>query len=314
MAGVAMVATLSNPSRVRAEETETVCEDSRVRIQGKPEVRWLEPIVRSCEALRTMEDVDGTARVRIVPSGNELIVEVALRDGRSTLRRVKEPAGLLPTLEALLTVLPAPTVEVPKTETAGLAHANDVAPTKAVPSPAVIVASEPTAPPFSVEIGASAGGRVAGSKAYLSVAPAVFAQLRAGEWLFGMHARWDILQVLEKTPVSGFEMETIAVGLSVSRRLTIPLGSVDIGLSPRVVAETQSFLVKGSEQADTQADVRIGAYSRAAFGHSSLRLFVELDADLSPGRARRDIRIDPSLPPLPSWSAGLGAGVVWGKL
>jgi hypothetical protein len=94
-------------SNALAEESETVCEDSRVRIQGRPDDRWIEPIVRACEELQLLPDRDPTAHVRILASAHELIVEVALNDGRSTLRRVRSPEALQSTLEALLTVPPA---------------------------------------------------------------------------------------------------------------------------------------------------------------------------------------------------------------
>jgi hypothetical protein len=149
------------------------------------------------------------------------------------------------------------------------------------------------------------------------LAPAGFAQLRAKDWLFGMSVRWDVLQLKSDVAVSNFEMETLAAGLSVARRFRPRFGQMDLGVSPRLVAETQSFqgtsAAEMGEQADTQTDVRIGSFARAAFGGAPLRFFMELDAELSPGRLRRDIRIHPALPPLPSWSAGIGLGVMWGE-
>lgn len=160
------------------------------------------------------------------------------------------------------------------------------------------------------------GGRLA-EREYYSLAPAGFAQLRARDWLFGMSVRWDVLQWKSDVAASNFEMDTLGAGLSVARRFRPSFGLIDVGLSPRLVAETQSF--EGTspdemgEQADTQTDVRLGAFMRTALSNAPLRLFVELDGELSPGRLRRDIRIHPALPPLPSWSVGIGVGVTWGE-
>lgn len=309
-----------------AEEQGTVCEDPRVRIQGRPDGRWLEPIVRACEELRTMPDADANARVRILPAGSDLIVEVSLKDGRSTLRRVQDPSRLRTTLEALLTV-PAPLPE-PLTQDSPSAEATPRHPVEPSHTQPLVnelsdertsVPSKPAPPSFGVEIGAAVGGRLA-ARQYYSLAPAGFAQLRARDWLFGMSVRWDVVQWKSDVAVSNFEMDTLGAGLSLARRFRPSFGPIDLGLSPRLVAETQSFQGKPGasaaeqdEQADTQTDVRLGAFARAAFGNAPLRLFVELDGELSPGRLRRDIRIHPSLPPLPSWSAGIGVGVTWGE-
>lgn len=299
-----------------------------MRIQGRPDGRWLEPIVRACEDLRTMPDGDATARVRIVPAGADLIVEVVLNDGRSTLRRVQEPSHLRTTLEALLTVppeLPAP--PSPAGSSAAAPAGRSAEPPRAPPSLVNEVgderspaATKPAPPPnFGVEIGGAFGGRLAGRE-YYSLAPAGFAQLRARDWLFGMTVRWDVLQWKSDVAVSNFEMETVVAGLSVARRFRPSFGLLDVGLSPRLVAETQSFQGRPGappaeldQEADTQTDVRLGAFVRTALSDAALRLFVELDAELSPDRLRRDIRIHPALPPLPAWSTGIGVGVTWGE-
>lgn len=308
--GAALLSIALASPMARGQEPETVCEDARVRIQGRPDERWLEPIVRACEDLRTMPDSDGTARVRIVPAGHDLIVDVLLKDGRSTLRRVEQPGSLKSTLEALLTIPPSPRTPPPPVPTP---------PPVATPSLVNEVPNErPPAPPpatisVGVELGGSVGGRIAGGQGYLSFAPGGFAQIRVGDWLFGMGARWDVIQLKRDVGVNNFEMETIGAGISVARRFRPSFGDIDLGISPRLLAETQSYLTSAvDERADTKTDVRFGAFTRAAFGRAPLRLFVEADGELSPGRIRRDIRVDPALPPLPSWSAGLSVGAVWG--
>jgi hypothetical protein len=309
----AIAAAVAHASSVEAEEHDAVCEDPRVRVQGQPEPRWLEPIVHACEVLHAAPDNDESARVRIVPAGHDLIVEVVLKDGRSALRRVQEPSRLETTLEALLVLPPA----------SGLASATPVPsgpPSSSELPPKEVETRAPAQPPptLGVEFGGALGGRIAGGQAYLSPGLAGFAQLRAGDWLFGMNARWDVVQLKDNVSVPNFEMDTLAVGIAVGRRIHMPFGHMDLGVTPRLLAETQSYEAGAStqgstEEADTQIDVRFASFGRLAFSHSHLKPFIELDGEISPGRLRRDIRMFPVLPALPSWSAGIGVGLLWGE-
>ncbi|NOU31928.1 MAG: hypothetical protein HOO96_28825 [Polyangiaceae bacterium] len=287
----------------------SACDDPRISVGAHVDGRWVAPIARACQRTHAAADGDPTARVRIIPAGADLIVEVELEDGRSALRRVRDIDLLGPTLEALLVLPPrAPAAAAP-------------AP---LPTVAISAAIPPTAPSTRGDAhahptanldaeGGSGALRIAGREAYLSLAPALFANLRVGPWLFGIEARWDAFQSEVTLPAPGFEMETLGSGLSVARRFRPRFGTLDVGVAPRLLAETQSFLQQGNEVADTQTDVRIGTFARLAVGDATLRFFVGVDFELSPGRIRRRIRIDPALPPLPSWSSGLTAGIVWGE-
>ena len=296
-----------------------MCEDPRVRIQGQPNERWLEPIVRACEDLRAMHDRDATARVRIVPAGRDLIVEITLLDGRSTLRRVTVPERLRPTLEALLTVPPSsppqpapPPPEASPPPAPSTSRVDPTATREFPPGP-----KQPPATPaqrtFGVEIGGTLGARIAGQQGYFSFSPAGFAQLKLGDWLFGMLARWDTFQKKGGSVPASFEMETLGIGLSIARRVRTSFGYFDGGVSPRLVVESQSYTPDAVEIAGSSTDIRVGAFGRLVFGTTAWRFLVEADAELSPSRLRRDIRIDPALPALPSWSAGLGIGLMWAQ-
>ena len=154
------------------------------------------------------------------------------------------------------------------------------------------------------------GGRVA-ARGYLSADLSGVAELRTDSWLFGTLFRWDFVSDKSAPLVAVFEMETVTAGLLVGRRIPFGFGSFDTGLSPRLVVETQTYEAKAGEQSKSATDVRLGAFARLAFGKSSLRALVELDGELSPSRLRRIVQLDPLLPALPAWSAGLTAGVMW---
>jgi hypothetical protein len=247
----------------------------------------------------------------MVPAGGDLILDVTLKDGRATLRRVSELGTLKSTLEALMTVLPADS-PVPTSSPTPAPPVVSLAATQPSPSP------NPTAPraqptSFGVEVGAGLGGRVAGAP-YVSIAPNLLAQIRVGHWLLGMQARWEFFQTKLGSKPEGFEMQTVGAGLSVGRRVESTIGSFDFGISPGLLAETQTYsTAQRIEFSDTQTDVRLGLYAKLAFGHGGgFRPFLVFDADLSPVRIRREIRLANELPPLAAWSLGSSLGVVWG--
>lgn len=290
----------------RADERGGACIDPRITVVLPLPARWEEPLARACRELILMPDVDPTARVRVASSGDDLTIDVTLADGRTAQRALRRPEALRPTLEALLIVPPDDATVEAVTR-------------PAAPSPAALVEHpeprEEHAPTprreGRVEIGGGAGGRVAGG-GYISFAPAAFAQLTIARWLFGMMFRWDVIEQKNNVAtLNVFEMETVGVGLLAGRRFALDLGSLDLGVSPRLLSETQTFETQSTEQSRTTTDIRLGTFARLAFGHGALRPMLELDAELSPARLRREVFLDPVLPAVPAWSAGLTAGVSW---
>ena len=54
-----------------------------------------------------------------------------------------------------------------------------------------------------------------------------------------------------------------------------------------------------------------GSFARLVLGDGPMRFLTELDGEVSPTRLRRETRIDPMLPPLPTWSVGGSLGAEW---
>ena len=277
--------------------------DARVQVEGRPSERWLEAITRACEQLAAMPDRDPTASARLTPSGDDILVEVVLNDGRSAIRRVKTPLALQSTLEALVTL--PPTNKPREPEPPLPSSPAETPPTELQAKPAPGHERPPT-----VEIGLGVAGRIARAE-YASLAPTAEANLLAGKWLFGLWARWDVVSWQDVGSPAGFEMETVGAGLGVARRFDLRALDLDVGFSPRLLAETQSYEANGKEQTLTASDVRAASFVRATFGRSALRFAATLDGEVSPGRLRRDIHLEPDLPALPSWSVGLAFGLSW---
>lgn len=281
------------------------CAALGIRVEGELSAQWQAVLERACLDIDE-RFTDATAHTRITPVDRDLTVAVTLADGRSTSRRVHVPEALRPTLEALIVLPPE------RRPSAAVADAPPPPPTHQELPPA-----PPPAPPFvaaeprvGIELGGGVGARLA-SHAYRSLAVDAFAQVRVGSWLLGTVFRWDFLGQKEAPLVSTFETETVGAGLLVARRQGFGFGALDVGVTPRLAVETQTYETSGGEHSLDSTDVRLGAFARLAFGTGALRGLLALDAELSPTRLRRTIRLDPLLPPLAAWSLGVSAGLQW---
>ncbi len=304
LAGVAAFSIGARPARALAG----ACVDPRVRLEGEIDSKWIEPIVRVCEDLAKMPGVDSAARLRIIASGDQIIVIVTLEDGRTAVRRLQAGADLRTTVEALMTVPPSPKPEVE-------------APPVAIPEPprTTLPAQEPAsaaaAPATTtMEIGVAVSGRLANRPTYLSLGSSAYAGLRVGRWLVGVSARWDAVQrPARRSTLEGLAMDSFGTGFLVAGRVA---GSnavaLDVGATTLLLVESQSHVKDGDDRAGSATDVRLGVVGRVHLGPRALRFTVAVDAEISPSRTRRTIRIDEALPPLPAWSIGLGLGATWG--
>jgi len=159
-------------------------------------------------------------------------------------------------------------------------------------------------------------GRVASSPLYGGVGLAAFAQLNLDRWLVGVAARWDADDALvTAAPPSGFNMQTLALGIDFGVRSSFRGSTLDVLIGPEVRIENQEAF--GGETAPDgigggTSDVRLDASLRITTPRSSsVRFFSEGDVDVSPARTAKTRRLDPGLPTLPAWSAGLALGVAW---
>ena len=288
----------------------SACNEQRVRVEGTLAPQWLEPVVKLCETLASMPDVDASAQLRVVGAGDDVIVEVTLGDGRSTLRRVRAPSDLPLTVEALVAV--PPESAAPPATSRLVARPEPVAP---APTPRLEFGPALGVHPVrhvTIEVGATLVGRVAGNPIYLSIGLTGYAGLRSGPWLLALLARWDGYQnVMDERP-KDFEMTTAGGGVEVLRRLVERSDfALEGGLTAWLLGETQAHRVEGEEHAGSIVDTRLGLLSRALFGEGPLRYLVTFDAELSPARVHRDLHIERGLPILPGYSVGFGGGVAW---
>jgi hypothetical protein len=287
-----------------------MCEDPRVHVVGEIDGRWVVPLAGACFALAARSDRDESARASIYGEGQTLIVVVNLADGRVASRFISNPESLALTLDALLSI-PHPGLEKsPKPRPAGPLVSDPDSP-KGAPDLGPAVSERGSA--MGIDGGVAFGPRVGGPGPEVAVSLSGYAQLRIRAWLVGMGLRGDLVRFRAGDLPPLFEMDTLALALTVARRFSGRVGSFDLGLSPRLVLDTQSAQLVTGEIADSSTDVRCAVFGRLGWGRGAFRLLIEGDLELSPGNLRRDRRIDPSLPILPGWTAGLAAGVTWAE-
>jgi hypothetical protein len=107
-------------------------------------------------------------------------------------------------------------------------------------------------------------------------------------------------------------MESAGAGFIVGRRIVeTTTVALDAGASTLVLVDTQSTETRVPDEVGSATDVRFGLLLRALVGRSHWRFAPSIDADVAPSRLRHDVRIDPSLPPLPAWSVALALGASW---
>jgi len=268
-----------------------------------------------CKSIPNLPDLDPTARIRVV-AGRPIVVIATLADGRTAKRDVPDVASLRHTIEALIVVPPVPSVD----------HAGGP-PAAAPPSSASkptdpgAPAAPPPEPLLSVELGAVFMGRAQGTPVYAGLGPVAWGALNYADWLFGVGLRFDPYVAQPTTTLTSFTMMTFGGGLELARRFRVHrLVGLDVGLGLQVLQEHQSARTDGGQEEEEleessvsgdSTDVRLLAISRLHVGGRGFRFTTDLELELSPLRVGRDDRIDPSLPTLPSFGVGLGAGISW---
>jgi len=282
----------------------SACSNAQLEVVNSLPSPWLAPVVKVCERLETLKDVDPSAHLRIVRSGEQVVVEVSLLDGRSALRRVRRPEDLQSTVEALVVVPP----DAPRAVARSAPVAEEIlAKDRPASDPSRITRHAAATP---IELSVSALGRLAGTPTYLSAGLAGYGGVRVDRWLLAVSARWEGFQTLTHDAPPLLEMSSVGGGFLVLRRLLDRAHSaLELGGASHVLGEFQSAH-DSIEHARTEVDVRVGALARLR-GVDASSWSVAIDADCSPRRLTRPPPSYASLPALPSWSLGLAVGVVW---
>lgn len=288
------------------------CEESNVKIEGTANERWSEALAHVCADVAAIRDRDPEAITRVIANGDDVTIEVTLSDGRTARRSVQAPYALRGALEALLVLPPPPPEPAPAAPVAVPPAPPPDAREKVAPSSveSMPVSASPGSPRRTAELSIGTAARVAGA-GILSVAPTAEASLFVGDWMLGLSARWEVVQSATAPRAHDFERDSAGAGLVVARRIGARGFDLDLGLSPRLVVETQSHEIDEEDENLSATDVRLGAFTRVTLGRGPIRPFAMFDMEVSPARLRRNVRLASQLPALPAWGAGLSLGLSW---
>ncbi len=287
--------------RARASAATEQCHGPRIAVSETVPERWRTAIENARAQLSRANNLDRCAALVLDAVGADLDVRISLADGRATARKLTNPNVLGVTLQALLSLPPAEAAPVLPPDPHIFEREGD--------APASV-------PESHLELGLGAMGRVAGGPLYGGLGLAAFAQVSFRHWLVGASARWDASDVLlVDAPPSGFNMQTLALGVQLGVRSSFRGFSVDALVGPEARIENQEAF-GGQAAADGigggTSDFRLDAALRFTTPScGSVRFFSEADVNASPARITKPRRLDNSLPTLPTWSAGLSLGISW---
>lgn len=230
---------------------------------------------------------------------------VATADGRQAERALATPGALRPVVLGLLATIPGeplPAARAPDPD--------DVPPLDHRPAAAT---KEPPTRAVGFHVAPAVDARVGWPTPVALGELAVRFELRVQDWLVLASGRYSVIG--ERTigaRIPGWSYDEIAVGFGFGRRLHLGELALDVAITPEVVVVTEEGNNPVDGEGGTSNEFRVQSLARVVVpvgGH--LRPALLLDAELSPLTLTDPTRVIPTLPPLPTWTAGLGAGVVW---
>lgn len=287
--------------------------------------RWPTLVERVRSALTERSDIDRCARAHLGQSGETIMLEVVLDDGRSTRRRLSSADDVVPALEALLLV-PAPAAPAPATETAPRSRKPETKPVPLGPRARGLAlserdAAEPAEPGDRGERDAgvgfllSVGGGERLGDGQSSGNLGAMALLYISGWLVGVDGRAVTYEVPLSDGIPQSATELTALGGYRFGQGTLAL---DLMLGPTLVVQQDMEMTVGPAPEHERTTIsrvvpRLFFGSRLTLGaRSLLGGFVGIEGAAGPsGELQRSV---PSAPPLPVWMLGFVAGVTLGIL
>jgi len=273
---------------------------------------WADAAARLDARLRTLvEDADCTV-VRLLGAPGRMQVEVTLADGRSVTRPTETPEVLIPTVEALLTPLPAWAAQAPE------APATPPSPSASLPPATPREPHLPPPPMVVLEFGVAPSLHFAGTPRYLGYGLAAHVDVLVDSWMLGIWSRWDFQDrfVDDDPKPPDFDMSSLLLGAFAGYRFSVRGWALDTIAGPNLVIENQE--ARGmhgvNEVGGAFSDMTIAAGLRL-FGPRHRwphpPFFALLVAELNPRRVTHTVQRDPQLPPLPAWGGTLALGAAW---
>ena len=294
---------------LQADDVRTGC--TRVTVSEAPDLApaWREAAQRLREQLASLEPTECISlALEISPDASAAKVVAVRPDGLRAERRVPRPSSLGAIVLGLVASLPTPSEADAATfdasEPPPVREAADTPRVDAATLPAPLATTSPP-PPVLLDVGLAGGARFGAPTLLLMVDTELRIDVLVRKWLLMAAFRYAPTG-LSLGPIDiAYEEFSLALGLG--RRAMLGRVALDVALSP-----TLSFTTMDNDAvsgAGTQ--FRLGASARWLIPFtSSLGLSLTLDGEIAPSHLTKPLRVDPALPPLPSWTLGLRLGVV----
>jgi hypothetical protein len=318
------------------------CLEPRITLDSVLAARqeWQAAAQRTRLGLAGQSDIDVCAAFEVTSQPSGAVVRAVLPDGRAAERSLQGPDDLPKAVTALVALPPATLPAVAAAPTAvGIAPPTPDRDRATTPLERDIAGARRTGAAF--EIGVGPATRLGyDSRASIAAGVAIFAEVRADDWLVGVTGR--AARTVNRTEASSPDAaaeRTYALGVALGRRLThrgfdldllaeTVLGmdrfsfvasspvfdgdADDLGL-PRTSSTAQATAPR--ERSVTSNSVSAGVVLRTSVPLSpALRAFAALDADRVLSRIAVSNTAPNEMPTFPSWGAGLSIGVAWGPL
>lgn len=256
------------------------------------------------------ECVQGTLALEPLASG--MLVRIRTSDGREATRFVTRPATLPAVAVGLAVAWPAPATK----HEAPVAQQPAPAITKAQSARAITKpraeAPQPAQPPptqFGLHASLTGGARVAFPTSIVMPDFEGAASVGAGDWIVcGVFRFAPVARAFDQS-FGGYAYSEIALGLGGGRRFRLGRSTLELVASAEMVLMTEDGDAP-IEEGGAPAELRIALAAHYVFPWGKrVRPMLSVDGEIAPTSLAAPIRVGPDLPPLPTWTLGLHAGV-----
>jgi hypothetical protein len=291
---------------LQAQEAGTGC--TRVTVMEAPDLAapWHDAALALREQLGSLEPTECIALVLEISmdAGGGKVLAVR-PDGLRAERRVSRPSSLSAIVLGLVASFPTSSetdAALRDASDGGFAEFDAAAEVSVLAPP--LGSAEP-APQVLLDVGLSGGARFA--------APTQFVMVDTELRIDVLVRRWLLIGAFRYAPTglsvgtSDIAYEEFSLALGVGRRVALGPAALDLAISPTIafVAMDNDTLVGSGTQFRLGTSARLFVPIGAAIG-----VGLTLDGELVPNHLAKPLRVDPGLPPLPSWTLGARLGIV----
>jgi hypothetical protein len=303
-----MLGVLLDSPFARADDAR--CTSARVVEAAALTAPWRSAVDALRGDLASLRDcLPSTISIAPAPGGVRLTLTTA--DGRRAERFVTSPDALGAVAVGLVASIPAD-VAPPAADAAKAAAPDDA---RAVASATSRTDGIPAAPqatlaarPVRVDAGAIAGIRVGMPTRVLVADVELRADVLVEGWFLLAAVRYAPLGVRFANPtIPGYVYDEVVVSIGAGRRFGQPPFVLDAAIATSLAVMTEEGDVPDGT-GGTTSGARIAANARLLFGRSRARVAASVYTELAPVGAAPTV--DPALPSLPTWTVGVGVGVV----